>query len=148
MIRALSICDFLKNIVYIFHIYIHIQSSLLKLHFFLPSHHHKFVKYLDVIPQLQAKLSKQTQLVSCLFTNFFKNVNTKNKHSSKKKNKKLEKISCLLSSVYKIDRSKLASGICRVWYLINQFDEKITEIAYNLIIFLRQINLSLYFNFF
>ena len=57
------------------YIYIHIQSSLLKLHFFLPSHHHKFVKYLDVIPQLQAKLSKQTQLVSCLFTILFKNVN-------------------------------------------------------------------------
>ena len=68
---------FFKNYssIYIFHICIHIQSSLLKLHFFLPSHHHKFVKYLDVIPQLQAKLSKQTQLVSCLFTILFKNVN-------------------------------------------------------------------------
>ena len=32
--------------------------------------------------------------------------------------------------------------------MINQFDEKINKIAYNLIIFPRQINLSLYFQIF
>ena len=31
-----------------------------------------------------------------------------------------------------------------MWYLINQFDEKKTKIAYYLIMFPRQINLSLY----